>query len=227
MKSIEVANLVKKYGKLALGPYNFSVENHDVIAIIGPNGAGKTTLITMIAGIRRPNGGSIKVNEKENYTVAYLPEVEGAPDTMTISDYAEILASIYNVTKSRIEKSMVDEVGLSPKKKFGEMSKGQKRKCLIAAITSLPADAILLDEPFSGLDVVSRYNWKQRLKSIAKKQGLVIMTSHEMYDVEEVADWIVFINKGKVLFTGTVSEVKEKTGCSTLECAFMHLKDNP
>jgi len=225
MTRIRVTGLKKDYGKITIGPLDFEVQDGNIVAIIGPNGAGKTTLVMMIAGIRKPTAGEIVVNDKNEYVVAYLPEVEGVSATMTIRDYALIISEIYKVSADALMDSMTREVGLPPKKKFGEMSKGQQRKALLAAITSLPAEVVILDEPFSGLDVISRYEWKQKLKKLAGSDRLFIITSHEMYDVEEIADFIVFVNRGRVIFAGTVEEAKKKTGCDTLECAFMTLKD--
>jgi ABC-2 type transport system ATP-binding protein len=232
---LEVKNLSKKYGTfLAVNKVNFSVKANEIFALIGPNGAGKSTTIRMIATILSPTEGQAKIGEldiikdaaKVREIISYLPEEAGAYKNMTGLGYLKFMASLYVDDKSRQKECVefatnISELGERLKDKIGTYSKGMTRKILLARTVMMRPKLAILDEPTSGLDVINAMEIRQTIKKLAKEGMSVLLSSHNMLEIEYLADRIAIIEKGKICETGTAEELKKKYKASNLEEVFV------
>lgn len=234
---LKVVNLTKSYGKLqALKGISFEVKKGEIFALIGPNGAGKTTTLRIISTILKPDSGEITllnhdIIKNSNFIrekISYLPEEAGAYKTLTGLKYLTFMANIYYNGKKDI-KSMVEEgIAISNlkkriKNKIGTYSKGMVRKLLLARTVMAEPELAILDEPTSGLDVINAFEIRKLIKEFAKKGMSVLLSSHNMLEIEFLSDRVAFINKGEILEIGEPSKLKEKYKASNLEEVFVNI----
>lgn len=231
---LKVRNLTKLYGQLeAVSNVSFRVSEGEVFALIGPNGAGKTTALRIVATILQPTTGQVEVDgfnvvregEKVREIISYLPEEAGAYRNMTGEQYLWFMAQLF-LSEHRAQAKAVElatnitGLGERLKSKVGTYSKGMTRKLLLArALMTLPRLAIL-DEPTSGLDVLNAIEIRNIIKDFAKKGMAVLLSSHNMLEIEYLSDRVALIHKGIIYETGTPSELKEKYRASNLEEVF-------
>ncbi len=231
---LRVEGLKKSYGtKEAVKEVSFQVEAGEVFALIGPNGAGKTTTLRVLATLLTPSGGRAEVlgfdlkkdPDKIREKISYLPEEAGAYKDMKGLDYLHFMANFYARTPEE-EKAFVDravaiaELGDRLATKAGTYSKGMTRKLLLSrALMTKPALAIL-DEPTSGLDVLNALEVREIIRRYAKEGTAVLLSSHNMLEIEFLSDRVAFIDKGRILDSGTAAELKEKHGAQNLEEVF-------
>jgi len=239
MKNIlEVKNLKKSYGKFeAVKGINFSIAEGEIFALIGPNGAGKSTTLKMVATLLQPSGGQITIDdidavkypESARVKVSYLPEEAGAYKRLSGRDYLKFMAGLYT-EDSKKQKEYLDraidiaDLGKKINNKLGTYSKGMTRKVMLArAIMSQPQLAIL-DEATSGLDVINALEVRNIIKSSAKSGMSVLVSSHNMLEIEYLSDRLAIIDQGKIIETGTVAELKKKHHAENLEMVFLKLR---
>lgn len=231
---LTVKGLRKSYGtQTALAGIDFEVRPGEVFALIGPNGAGKTTTLRIIATLLTPSAGDISflgrdlrkepdfVREK----ISYLPEEAGAYKNMKGLDYLHFMANFYARTAEE-EKDYVDravaitELGGRLQTRVGTYSKGMTRKLLLArALMTRPVLAIL-DEPTSGLDVLNALEVREIIRRYVKEGTSVLLSSHNMLEIEFLSDRVGLIDKGLILDTGTPEELKDKHRAKNLEEVF-------
>ena len=187
---------------------SFSYEMHPgVIALLGPNGAGKSTLMNILAGIMLPTSGSIKFNGEDighikDYSshIGYLPQDAGlydffdATDNMRYFAHVKAAALSEEEIKERLKALNLGETG---KKKYKAFSGGMKRRLAIAVTLINDPDILILDEPTSGLDPKERFRIKNIIRSL-KKDRIVILSTHIVSDVEELADEVIFLGNGEI-----------------------------
>lgn len=205
---MKAVNLKKSYGEFkALKGVDFEANPGEIYSIIGPNGAGKSTLLKIICGLISPTSGQIDVTDKS--LIGYMPEENAIYEDMTVSEYLKFFASLYRV-KPRI-KELLDFLKLDDKK-IGEMSKGMKRKTLLAR--SLINDPLVLvyDEPASGLDPLTAQNMLDYIVKLKNEGKTIILSAHDLAQVEAVTDRLMILNKGRVEVSGTLDYVKERFG---------------
>ncbi len=235
MFAVEIKNLVKDYGNIrALKGISFNIEEGEIFGLIGPNGAGKTTTLRIIATLLSPTEGEVKVfgydvrreGDKVREIISYLPEEAGAYKNLTGLDYINFMASLYakdeREAKEFVERAL-DISGLGPRigDKISTYSKGMVRKLLLArALMTLPKLAIL-DEPTSGLDVINSIEIRKLIRDFTKKGVTVLLSSHNMLEVEFLSDRIALIDKGEILEMGKPDELKEKYNARNIEEVFM------
>ena len=235
MFAVEIKNLVKDYGNIrALKGISFTIEEGEIFGLIGPNGAGKTTTLRIIATLLSPTEGEVKVfgydvrreGDKVREIISYLPEEAGAYKNLTGMDYINFMASLYakdeRETKEFVERAL-DIAGLGPRigDKISTYSKGMVRKLLLArALMTFPKLAIL-DEPTSGLDVINSIEIRKLIRDFTKKGVTVLLSSHNMLEVEFLSDRIALIDKGEILEMGKPEELKEKYNARNIEEVFM------
>jgi len=233
---VEIKDLFKRFGKNeVLKGISLTIKKGKVTAILGPNGSGKTTLIKSILGLVIPTSGKIVVNGKNikgNYTyrkdIGYMPQLAVFPENLTVKELIKMLIDVrmdgYN---PKIMESFVEGLGIRKyyDKKLKTLSGGTKQKinALIAFI--FDPQIFILDEPTVGLDPVSSSFLKDRINEEVKKGKLIILTSHIMSEVEEVADELVFLLEGRVYFRGTVKEIIEMSSEKNLERAIAKLME--
>jgi len=234
--AVEATNLTKRFGGiLALDNLTFKVEEGRIYGLIGPNGAGKTTTLRIISTLILPTKGSARVlgldviNEASEVRklITYLPEEAGAYKNLSGYEYLQFMGR-FNSQNSSYLKQMVEEaakisgLGDRLKDRVKGYSKGMKRRLLVArALMNKPKLAIL-DEPTSGLDVLHAYHVREIIKQYAKEHKVtVLLSSHNMLEVEQLCDHVALINKGKIIVEGTPSELKSKHKAANLEEVFV------
>lgn len=234
MDALVVKDLHKMYGEReAVKGVNFTVKEGEIFGLIGPNGAGKTTCLRIISTLLSISSGEIKVYGKDVKTeaddvrkiISYLPEDAGAYKDLTGRKYLQFIANFFTdgeENKTMVTKGIeIADLGERIDSKVDTYSKGMMRRLLIArAIMPNPKLAIL-DEVTSGLDVVNAYEIREIIRNIAKHGVSILISSHNMFEVEILCDHVAMINEGRVVLEGTPKELKEQYGVSNLEEVFV------
>ncbi|NSW90354.1 MAG: ABC transporter ATP-binding protein [Firmicutes bacterium] len=233
-KALVVENLEKNYGNLkALKGISFDVSPGEIFALIGPNGAGKTTTLRIIATILSSDGGDVyiygisvkKQPDKIRNIISYLPEEAGAYKNLTGKEYLRFMASLFAPDERTCEEyvrvaSEIADLGDRLKDKISTFSKGMTRKLLLARAVMTRPKLAILDEPTSGLDVINALEIRNTIKRLAKSGMTVLVSSHNMLEIEYLCDRVAIIDKGKILEVGTPEELKKEFGAQNLEEVF-------
>jgi ABC-2 type transport system ATP-binding protein len=212
MNVIEVTDITKRYGsRAAVDGVSFSVEEGEIFGILGPNGAGKTTTVESIAGLRKPDGGTIRVlgldplrdrDQLRSVVGVQLQESE-LPDRMTVTEALELFASFYADPEN--PQTLIDDLGLTDKRDtpYKKLSGGQKQRLSIAlALVGKPKVAIL-DELTTGLDPQARRETWSLIEEIRGRGVTVILVTHLMEEAERLADRVAVINSGRIVAIDT------------------------
>jgi len=224
---IKITNLHKQFGKLkVLDGLNLSFEKGGIHTILGPNGSGKTTLIKSILGLVIPNSGSIEINEKQilglweyRNEISYMPQIAHFPQNLKVIELFNMIKDLRSGANN--EEKLVSGFKLEPflDKKLGNLSGGTSQKVNIAITFMFNSPLMILDEPTTGLDPVALLHLKNLIQEEKEIGKTILISTHIMSLVEEIADEIVFLLEGKIYFQGTVNELKEKTLQNDLENA--------
>ncbi|MBP1929854.1 ABC-2 type transport system ATP-binding protein [Methanolinea mesophila] len=230
---IEGCNLKKDFdGFVALDGISFSFERSGIFGIVGHNGAGKTTLLKILSGLIPPSSGTLTMDgidvlknpDAVKQVLGYLPEESRLYETMTVDDYLRFFGEIYGLPKETITSrgmELLASLNLEPdKKKIGELSKGMKRKVAIARSLIHDPSVLIFDEPTSGLDpMTSRFivDYLRELKSAGKT---IILSAHNLYQVEAICDRVMILRRGKTVADGTMPELREMFGSITYHIYF-------
>ena len=228
---IEFKNLHKSFGKLTvLDGLDLKIGNGGIFAILGPNGSGKTTLIKCLLGMVIPNKGEITINDKSvlnkweyRNKLNYLPQIANFPPNLTVN---ELLKMVKNLRpKMANEQELIHLFGLDKflNKKLGNLSGGTKQKVNIVLTFMFDSELIILDEPTTGLDPIALIQLKEIIKKEKEKGKTILLTTHIMSVVEELADEIVFLLDGKIYFKGSIDALKKQTDNDNLEKAIANL----
>lgn len=195
-------------GKKAVDSISFNAKSGEIIGFLGPNGAGKTTTMRLIIGYLRPTTGAVminKINPAENRmvvlpTVGYLPENNPLYGEMKVKEYISFIAE---AKKAEFTSSLWNQLGLEEVKdaKIENLSRGFKQRVGLAAALCGNPEILLLDEPTSGLDPLEQDKIKELIKKLSAKRTIIFST-HILSEVEDVADRIIIINKGKIVYDG-------------------------
>ena len=236
VRAVEVIDLVKYYGKIkALDGISFHIEEGEIYGLIGPNGAGKTTTLRIIATLLKPTSGTVKVfgydvvrdADEVRRIISYLPEEAGAYKNLSGEEYLRFMAGFYASSRNEVE-SMVREameisgLGERLKDKVKTYSRGMKRRLLLSRALMVKPRLAILDEPTAGLDVLHAYHVRRIIKEYAERYGTtILLSSHNMLEVEFLCDRVAFINKGRIIGIGTPTELKERYNAKNLEEAFV------
>ncbi len=232
---LKVKDLHKIYddGTHAVKGISFNVYEGEIYGLIGPNGAGKTTTLRMIAGLIKPSSGSIvldnidvvKEPEKARKYIGYLPEEAEVYGRLTGIEHIRFYAKLYGATDlEETVKYGVELSGLGKKiyERTSGYSKGMKRRLLLAIVLMRRPRLALLDEPTSGLDVYASVKVREVIKKYVRETGSsVILSSHNMLEVEYLCDRVGMIYGGKIFVEDAPSNIKEKYNVSNLEEAFV------
>lgn len=221
METIVVNHIAKSFGETqAVKDVSFSVRAGDIFGLLGPNGSGKTTSIRVILDIYQPDKGNITIlggpmdEEKMNH-IGYLPEERGLYQDVELTRNLTYLATLKNMTKEEIDEILpvwLERFDLTEhqKKKTKELSKGMQQKAqLIAALIHDP-DIIIIDEPFAALDPVNTQLVKDLLMELRDKGKTIMMSTHQMNQVEQLCDRLVLIDHGTVLLEGSLKDVQAR-----------------
>jgi ABC-2 type transport system ATP-binding protein len=235
--AVSVTNLRKRIGnKEILKGLSFHVNKGEVFGIVGPNGAGKTTTLRILSGIIKNYHGEVKIfglppiKAKENGFIAYMPEDAFPYERLTGYENLEFYAEIYSKgdkeLKEKYLKLGIEIAGLGDRiyDKTSEYSRGMKRRLIIARTLMVMPKLALLDEPTFALDVESAVRIRNIILDMARKHNMtIILSSHNMLEVEYLCDRILLINEGKVLSYGEPEEIIKSTSSRNLEEAFIRL----
>lgn len=224
---IKVENLHKKFGKnQVLSGLSLNIEDGGIFAILGPNGSGKTTLIKSILGMVVPNKGTISVagnniDKNWNYRkeIDYLPQIANFPSNLKVKELIRMIKDLRQAPSR--EEELINLFQLEPflNKKLSTLSGGTKQKVNIVLTFMFDSPLLVLDEPTTGLDPASLINLKELIQKEKKREKTILITSHIMQFVAEVADTIVYLLEGKIYFKGSISALKSKTKQTDLEHA--------
>ena len=215
--AITVKNLTKKYKNFLLDGISFSVPAGYICGFIGQNGAGKTTTLKLLLNMALKDSGDIEILGKPNDDIS-LKEDLGVlfdqpffQEDWTPDDIEKALRPFYNKWDSKAYHNYIQIFSLDTRQKFKELSRGMKMKLGLAATLSHEAKLLLLDEPTSGLDPVMRDEMLDILRNyIAQENKTVLFSTHITSDLEKIADYMVYIHKGRIFFTGLKEELIEK-----------------
>lgn len=229
---IKLTLIEKKFGKFeVLKGISFDVEPGKITAIVGPNGSGKTTIIKTILGLVKPDDGDICINEKSvlgNFhyrkNIGYMPQSASFPENLSVKEVVNMICDLRNVN-FELDQRLIAKLNLTSElsKQIKNLSGGNKQK--VSALIALMFDPsiIILDEPTAGLDPVSSSHFKEIMLEEKKKGKTVILTSHIMSEIEEMADHIIFLLDGKICFDGSVLSLLTYRGESKLEKAIANM----
>ncbi len=235
--AVIVDALVKDYGSFrALKGISFTVQQGEVFGLIGPNGAGKTTTLRIISTLLKPSSGNVRVFEfdvvrqgKEvRKIISYLPEDAGAHKDLKGIDYLRFMARFFasdTVELERIVQRGIEIADLGDRiyDKVKTYSKGMVRRLLVARALMTEPQLAILDEPTSGLDVINAWEVRKIIRNFAAQGHTVLLSSHNMLEVEFTCDRIALINNGEIVEGGTPKELKEKYNAQNIEEVFVEV----
>ena len=232
---LEAKNVIKDFGSVrALDGLSFKIREGEIFGLIGLNGAGKTTALRIASTLLLPTSGTVTVfghdvvdeASEVRKIISYLPEEAGAYPNLSGKEYLEFMAK-FNTKNQNELKKMIEEatkisgLGERLKDKAKTYSKGMKRRLLVARALMTRPKLTVLDEPASGLDVLHAYHVREIIKTYVKEHSVtVLLSSHNMLEVEYLCDRVALLNKGKIVVEGKSDELKQKYESENLEEVF-------
>jgi ABC-2 type transport system ATP-binding protein len=219
--AISVERITKNYGDFrAVDDLSFDVYSGEVFAMLGPNGSGKTTTMRMILDIIKPDSGRISVlggalTDAAKDRIGYLPEERGLYRSVRLLEmmvYLGTLKGLSNTEANKRSLALLERLELTEhmKKKVSELSKGMQQKIQFAVTVLHDPDLIIIDEPFSGLDPVNTLVLKDLLLEFRDKGGTIVMSTHQMWQVEEMCNRLLMIHKGQQKLYGAVDDIRKQ-----------------
>ncbi|WP_206458972.1 ABC transporter ATP-binding protein [Anaerovorax sp. IOR16] len=231
---IKISELDKSFdGVSALSDLNLHIKNGSIYGLIGENGSGKTTLIKHLIGVLKPDSGSITINGdpienniKLKERMGYIPDDLYFFSSYNLKESARFYASVYsNWNMERYEK-MLSQFKLDEKRKLSKFSKGmQKQAAFILTMSTMP-DYLILDEPIDGLDpIIRKLVWKYVVEDVSERKMTVLVSSHNLREMEGICDSIGILNKGKMKLERDLDELK--SDIHKIQVAFKTKVENP
>jgi ABC-2 type transport system ATP-binding protein len=238
--ALEVDAVRKQYGDtVAVDGISFAVQVGEIVGLLGPNGAGKTTTINMVLGILQPTAGSIRIEGIDlatrrsqalahtNFAAVYA----ALPGNLTVWQNLRFFSLLYDVAggAKRIE-SLLQQYELQSLRdaRAGVLSSGEQTRLALAKAALNAPRLLLLDEPTASLDPSAADLIRRRIRETAKRdQCGILWTSHNMYEVEETCDRVLFLSHGRILLEGDPRALPAEHGASNLEELFIHLAREP
>ncbi len=207
---LEIKNLFKSYNNFQLNDVNFTLRKGYIMGFVGPNGAGKTTTIKLIMNLIKKSSGEIKIFGLDN--LEYEKEIKNRIgfvyddlnfyDTFSLKNNAKLIADFYDKWSWNTFNNYMEKFKINEDQKFKELSKGMKAKFALALALSHDAELLIMDEPTSGLDPIFRNEIINILQEyIEDGSRSILFSSHIISDIEKMADYITFINNGKIVFS--------------------------
>jgi ABC-2 type transport system ATP-binding protein len=237
---LSVADLRKNYGETeAVAGVSFRVQRKEIVGLLGPNGAGKTTTINMLLGILEPSAGTITIGGIDlarrrspalaltNFAAVYAP----LPGNLTVAQNLRVFGLIYGVKRlsSRIDELVLEfDLKKFRNTKCGVLSSGEQTRVSLAKAMLNRPQLLLLDEPTASLDPATADDIRGKIRRLASGGDCgVLWTSHNMYEVEEVCDRVMFMSRGKVLLEGDPKTLPHENGKENLEELFIAVAREP
>ena len=215
---IEVRNVMKEFdGFRALDDMSMTVPTGAVYGLVGPNGAGKSTIIRHLTGIYRQDAGEITIdgapvfeNPEVKSRIAYIPDDIFDYANASIREMMDFYRSIYPHFDAERFKKLADVFGLDPKRQMRRLSKGMQKQAAFWIAVSLRPEILILDEPVDGLDPVMRRRiWSIIMADVAENGTTVLVSSHNLRELEDVCDSVGIMNKGKIMIERSLNELQE------------------
>ena len=217
--ALAVKGLTKRYGRFALENVSFSVPRGTVVGLVGENGAGKSTTLNAALGLIHADAGSVEILGEQTLDAALCEQIgvvfdaNAFPNALTPEKLNRIFRRIYRTWEEERYRSLLREMGLPADRRIGKLSKGMKMKLAIAAALSHGAKLLILDEATSGLDPIAREEILDLLLDFVQAEDhAVLLSSHITSDLEKIADFIVFLHAGRVIFEKPKDELRYRYG---------------
>ncbi len=231
MSIIQTIGLCKSFGeKLALDGVSLSIPENGIFGMLGPNGAGKTTLIRIINRITIPSSGEVlfsgrPITQRDVEKIGYLPEERGLYRKMKVGDQALYLARLKGMSQYDARmglKEWFERFGIESwwDKKVEELSKGMAQKVQFIITVVHKPSLMILDEPFSGFDPVNADIIRKEILRLRDEGATIVLSTHDMASVEELCDEIALVNKGKLVITGRVDDIRRRYGNNNVELVY-------
>ncbi len=217
---LECRAVSKWYGsKLALDRLDLSIPRGRIVGLLGPNGSGKSTLIKLCNGLLTPTGGELLIDGKTvgletKKIVSYLPERTYLNSWMRVYELITFFKDFYKDFNESRAYDMLSRLNIDPKDRLKTMSKGTKEKVQLILVMSRDAQLYLLDEPIGGVDPAARDYILNTILSNYSDNATIIISTHLIADIEQILDEVIFVNKGHVVLTASVDEIREQKGMS-------------
>lgn len=219
--SVEAHQISKAFGPLlAVDDVSFTVNRGEFFGLLGPNGAGKTTTIRILLDIFKPDQGMVSIlsgpmTEEKKNRIGYMPEERGLYQDLSLERVLIYLSALKGMTstniRSRLDAYLIQfDLAEHRKKKVKELSKGMQQKAQIIATIIHQPELIIIDEPFSGLDPINTQMVKDILLDLHRQGTTIIMSTHQMHQVEELCDRILLIDHGKVMLYGSLRDIRRQ-----------------
>ena len=229
---LQITNLTKRFGALdVLRGVDLTVGAGRVLALVGPNGAGKTTLIKSVVGLTRPDGGEIRLGgvpvagDAYRARIGYMSQIARFPENLTAAELIAMLVALRGAEAGALDETLVERFGLAPHlgKPLRALSGGTRQKVKAVLAFLFRPELLILDEPTAGLDPVSSAILKDKVLEECGAGRGVLLTSHVMAEIEELADDVALLVDGRAAFTGSVDALLRSTGQTRLERAVAQL----
>ncbi|UEL49254.1 ABC transporter ATP-binding protein [Terrisporobacter hibernicus] len=220
---IEVKHVKKKYKKVkALDDVSFNIEEGKITCILGVNGVGKSTILKVIAGLVKPNSGEILIDGKkfsqQTYNkLAFVTDIDIHFNHLNIKETFDLMKLFYKNWDEDRAYEMLSMFSLTDDKKISELSKGNKARVKIIIGFAQRAKYILLDEPFSGIDIFKREEFINAMLTLMEDDESIVITTHEIGEIEQIVDDVIILNKGKIEQIFNAEEVRQNEGKSILD----------
>ena len=231
---VTIQHLYKSFGPVdVLQGVNLKISEAGIVAILGPNGSGKTTLIKSMLGMVIPQKGEIFIDEQQvlgkweyRNDISYMPQIANFPQNLRVRELINMIKNLRSETS--LDQELIEQFKLQPflDKKLGTLSGGTRQKVNIVLTFMFDSPLIILDEPTTGLDPVALIYLKRLIAEEKAKGKTILITTHIMNLVEEVADRVIFLLDGNIYFDGTVDALKQQTQQQNLEHAIAEILKN-
>lgn len=216
---IQTRSLIKRFGgKTAVDRLDLSIPRGAIFALLGDNGAGKTTTIRMLTGLLRPDGGTATVQDRDcwaqaadlRHRIGYVPEKPKFYDWMTVAEIGWFTAGFHREGFLPHFRRLADRFQLDWRAKLGTLSKGQYAKVALALALAPDPEVLILDEPTSGLDLLVRREFLASMVDLAGAGRTILISTHQIAEVERVASHVGIMAAGRLLLAGTVDELRQR-----------------
>jgi ABC-2 type transport system ATP-binding protein len=215
---IEYRNLTKVYKNVpALNGVNLDIPAGRIVGLLGPNGSGKTTLIKLSVGLLTPTAGTVMIDgnvpgPQTKAVTAYLPEKSYMSEWMSVESIVSYFADFYRDFDKNKAYEMLSRLGIDPKRTLKTLSKGTKEKVQLVLVMSRAAKVYFLDEPIAGVDPAARDYILNTIIRNYSENASVIISTHLIYDVENVLDDAIFIRNGQIVLADSADNIRENSG---------------
>ncbi len=216
--ALELRGVTKRYSGFALDAVSFTLPPGVIMGLIGPNGAGKTTIVKMILDLVRPDAGELRVFGLDaprdgaaiRSRIGFVHEVPAFYNHLSLRSLARMISPFYRSWDQPLFERLLDQFDLPPRKRFGGLSRGMRTKGALALALAHRAELLVLDEPTSGLDPVFRRELLEMLSEfISDGATSVLFSTHITSDLERIADYVTFLDSGRLVFSSTRDEVMD------------------